>query len=166
MLPRLRQFGGHLASLLALSNNNNIKDFYPEGKKPHFKIRSAVDFYGPSDFLVAAGRGDTLTPQQKNAPDAVFLLLGAKPFDRPDLAKAASPVTYVDKGDPPFIIIQGEKDKSVPFTQSVLLSSWLTHFGVPNELDIVPGAPHYGEMFDVESIRKKVFSFLDLHLKN
>ena len=30
--------GGHLGSLLALSNNNNIKQFYPKGNKPHFKI--------------------------------------------------------------------------------------------------------------------------------
>jgi acetyl esterase/lipase len=157
--------GGHLASLLALSGNNHIQDFYPEGKQPSFRIRAAIDFYGPSDFLVMAGSHSGDEPA-KDAPNPLALLLGALPFDRPDLAKAASPASYVDKDDPPFIIIQGEKDQSVPFTQSVLLSSYLRLAGVPNELIIVPGAPHYGEMFDAEFIRKKIFGFLNSHLRN
>jgi acetyl esterase/lipase len=157
--------GGHLASLLALSANNHVQDFYPDGKQPAFLIKAAIDFYGPSDFLVMAGsRGGDELP--KDAPNPLALLLGAPPFDRPDLAKAASPATYVDQGDPPFIIVQGEKDQSVPFTQSVLLASYLRLAGVPNELIIVPGAPHYGEMFDAEFIRKKIFSFLNLRLRN
>jgi dipeptidyl aminopeptidase/acylaminoacyl peptidase len=99
----------------------------------------------------------------KNSP--LTLLLGASPFERPDLAKAASPITYVDKNDPPFIIIQGEKDESVPYTQSVVLSSWLKVSGVHQELIIVPNAPHYGEMFDTEPIRKQLFNFLYEKLK-
>ena len=92
------------------------------------------------------------------------MLLGAWPVDRPDLAKRASPVTYVDKNDPPFLIVHGEKDESVPNTQSRLLSSWLTIAGVKNELIIVPNAPHFGEMFDEESIRQRLFKFLVTHL--
>ena len=88
------------------------------------------------------------------------LLLGAAPLSRPDLAKIASPITYVDKNDPPFLIIQGEKDESVDPKQSKLLSAWLTVKGVQNELIIVKDAPHYGVMFDVDEIRMKVLDFL------
>ncbi len=151
--------GGHLASLLALSNNDRVKDFYPDGKKISFRIRLALDFYGPSDFLAIAAAG------QPAGPNPVSLLLGASPLDRPDLAKAASPVTYVDKGDPPFLIVQGEKDESVPYTQSVLLSSWLRLAGVKNELVIVPGAPHFGPMFDADYIRAKLFAMLREYLR-
>jgi len=56
--------------------------------------------------------------------------------------------------------VQGEKDMSVPYTQSVLLSSWLKITGVRNELVIVPGAPHFGEMFDADYIREKIFALL------
>ena len=84
---------------------------------------------------------------------------------RPDLAKIASPVTYVDKNDPPFLIVQGEKDESVPYTQSVVLQSWLQLAGVPNEIIIVPGAPHYGTMFDADNIRAKIFYFLRTYLR-
>ncbi|MEP7319879.1 MAG: alpha/beta hydrolase, partial [Panacibacter sp.] len=133
--------GGHLASLLALSNNNSVKDFYPAATNVHFKIKAALDFYGPSDFIMIGGSTDT---SKNNANNPVAILLGALPVERPDLAKHASPVTYIDKNDPPFFIVQGEKDESVPNTQSKLLSSWLTLNGVPNQLTIVPNAPHYG----------------------
>jgi len=154
--------GGHLASLLALSNNNNVKEFFPSGKPTHFKIKCVLDFYGPSDFIMFAGRPDTSMSDER---DPLSTLLGAKPLVRPDLAKKASPVTYVDRNDPPFLIVQGEKDESVPNTQSKVLSSWLTVSGVKNELIVVPGAPHFGEMFDVAEIRNRLFRFLDLYLK-
>jgi dipeptidyl aminopeptidase/acylaminoacyl peptidase len=77
----------------------------------------------------------------------------------------ASPVTYIDKNDPPFLIVQGEKDESVPNTQSKILHSWLTLNGVKNDLIIVPNAPHYGEMFDAEYIREKVFEYLRNYLR-
>lgn len=144
--------GGHLASLLALSGNDDVKAFYPKGKKPSFKIAGVLDFYGPSDF-VAISDG-------KDGQSSEAILLGATPSQRPDLARAASPVTYVNKNDPPFLIVHGEKDESVPHAQSVLLSKKLSDSGVKNELIIVKNAPHYGIMFDEESIRAKVFDFL------
>lgn len=151
--------GGHLASLMGLSANNNIKEFYPEGKKANFKIKLVLDFYGPSDFLSLAG------PDQKDAQHAISLLLGASVFDRPDLGKTASPVTYIDKNDPPFLIVQGEKDEAVNPLQSISLSLHLKLAGVKNEFIIVPNAPHYGVMFDAEDIRNRVFSYLDEYLK-
>jgi acetyl esterase/lipase len=149
--------GGHLASLMALSNNNEVKEFYPAGQKTHFTIKCALDFYGPSDLIMLATNPDTAINNMRNP---VSILLGAMPVDRPDLAKKASPVTYIDKNDPPFLIVQGEKDESVPNTESKILSSWLTLAGVKNKLIIVPGAPHYGVMFDADYIRKDVFEYL------
>lgn len=153
--------GGHLASLMALSNNNDVKEFYPPGKKINFKIRCAFDFYGPSDLGMLATNPDTSVNNERNP---VSILLGAMPVDRPDLAKIASPVTYVDKNDPPFLIVQGEKDESVPNTESKILSSWLTLAGVPNKLIIVPGAPHYGKMYDADYIREDIFRYLKKYM--
>ena len=151
--------GGHLANMMALSANDNVKAFYADGKKPKFKIRLCLDFYGPADFsFLNANEGtDPKSP--------VSLLLGATITARPDLAKIASPITYIDKKDPPFLIVQGEKDQSVNPEQSKLLSSRLTAAGVKNELIIVPGAPHYGVMFDADFIRKSIFAMLDTYMK-
>src|SRR5882724_7155341 len=152
--------GGHLASLLALSNNNTVKEFYADGNKISFVIKAAIDFYGPSDFIALSNMAPSIDPK-----NPVSVLLGAIPIERPDLAKLASPTTYVDKADPPFLIIHGEKDESVPPPQSVLLKSYLQLAGVPNELIIVPGAPHFEVMFDAVYIRKKIFVFLRTYLK-
>ena len=154
--------GGHLASLLGLSLNNNKTDFYPNNKKPGFTIKTVIDFYGPSDFVILGGAPDTSINNDRNA---VSILLGAWPLKRPDLAKIASPVNYIDKNDPPFLIVQGEKDESVPYTQSVMLHAWLNLAGVKNDIIIVKDAPHYGPMFDTENIRLAIFSYLRTYLK-
>ncbi|WP_347158065.1 alpha/beta hydrolase [Pontibacter chitinilyticus] len=149
--------GGHLASLQGLSNNNNVAAFFMPNSSQKFSFKAVVDFYGPSELTSLNNSED---PKSSEA-----ILLGAPPIVRPDLAKIASPVTYVDKNDPPFLIIHGEKDDMVPYRQSKLLSAWLTVTGVENELIIVPNAPHYGDMFDVDAVRTKVIGFLEKHLK-
>jgi acetyl esterase/lipase len=148
--------GGHLAALQGLALNNQVTDFYWNGKKPSYKLKGIIDFYGPSDFLALVGAANP-----EDTSDPVSQLLGASAIKRPDLSRRASPVTYVDKNDPPFFIVQGEKDESVPYQQSVLLQSYLNLAGVKNELTIVKGAPHFGEMFDTQDIRDKMFRFLD-----
>jgi acetyl esterase/lipase len=148
--------GGHLASMVGLSKNNDIKSFYMPGVSNDFSIKAVIDFYGPADLIIFPGADDEKSPEG--------LLIGAAPLARPDLAKIASPITYVDKNDPPFLIIHGEKDELVSTKHSQLLSSWLNVVGVQNELIIVKDAPHYGEMFDADDIRKKVIAFLSNHL--
>lgn len=148
--------GGHLASLLGLSKNNDVPDFFLPRTSRKFSIKAVVDFYGPSDLVSLTRSDDAKSPEG--------ILIGAAPLTRPDLAKVASPVTYVDKNDPPFLIIHGENDDLVPNRQSKLLSAWLTVAGVPNELIIVEDAPHFGVMFDAEPIRTKVMAFLEKYL--
>ena len=149
--------GGHLASLMGTSQNNNVKDLYfPNSYRP-FQYKAVVDFYGPTDLVLLPGNEDVKSPEA--------LLIGAAPLERPDLAKAASPITYIDKNDPPFIIFHGEKDNIVSNKQSKLFSAWLKYHGVKNELTIVKDAPHFGTMYDVPEIREKVIAFLKAELK-
>ncbi len=149
--------GGHLASLMGTSQNNKVSDLYfPNTYRP-LQYKAVVDFYGPIDLVLLPGNEDEKSPEA--------LLIGATPLDRPDLAKAASPISYIDKNDPPFLIYHGEKDNIVSNKQSKLFSAWLKHYGVKNELTIVKDAPHFGTMYDVEEIRNKVIAFLIQYLK-
>jgi acetyl esterase/lipase len=148
--------GGHLASLTGLSKNNSVENFFLPGTNKSFTFKAVIDFYGPAELILFPGANDSKSPES--------ILIGATPLSRPDLAKAASPVTYVDKNDPPFLIIHGEKDEIVANRHSHLLSSWLNVVGVENELVIVKDAPHFGEMFDVDKVRNKVMSFLKKQL--
>jgi acetyl esterase/lipase len=149
--------GGHLASLIGLSNNNNVDAFFMPGTNKAFSFKAVVDFYGPAELILLPGNNDPKSPES--------ILIGATLLSRPDLARAASPVAYVDKNDPPFLIIHGEKDDIVSNKQSQLLSSWLNVAGVKNELVIVIDAPHFGVMFDADEVRQKVMTFLQEKLK-
>ena len=149
--------GGHLASLMGTSQNNKVSDFYfPNTYRP-FQYKAVVDFYGPTDLVLLPGNEDEKSPEG--------LLIGAAPLLRPDLAKRASPIAYIDKNDPPFLIYHGEKDNTVSNKQSKLFSAWLTYYGVTNELTIVKDAPHFGTMYDVPEISNKVINFLKQHLQ-
>ena len=149
--------GGHLASLMGLAKNNDVTSFFMPGTSRQFSFKGVVDFYGPAELLLFPGNDDVKSPEA--------ILIGAAPIERPDLSRAASPVSYVDKNDPPFLIIHGEKDDLVSTKNSKLLSAWLGLAGVPNELVIVKDAPHFGPMFDTDEIRIKVINFLKLYLK-
>lgn len=149
--------GGHLASLMGTSQNNMVSSLYAGASYRPIEYKAVVDFYGPTNLVLLPGNEDASSPEG--------VLIGAAPLLRPDLAEAASPLTYIDEKDPPFLIYHGEKDNIVSNKQSKLFSSWLSHYGVSNELTIVKDAPHFGTMYDVSEIRTEVITFLNSHLK-
>jgi dipeptidyl aminopeptidase/acylaminoacyl peptidase len=57
-------------------------------------------------------------------------------------ATAASPIHYVSKDDPPFLIIHGEKDPTVPVAQAESLAAALKAAGVVTTLEIASGRGH------------------------
>ena len=58
------------------------------------------------------------------------------------LLRALSPINHVRPGLPPFLLIHGDADRSVPFQQSLDFQAKLQANGVPCELIRIPGAPH------------------------
>jgi acetyl esterase/lipase len=69
-------------------------------------------------------------------------LVGAPIQTVPDKVKAASPLTYVRSGAPPFLIMHGLADNSVPHHQSMLLYDALAKAGDNVTLRLVDGLPH------------------------
>ena len=53
-----------------------------------------------------------------------------------------SPVTYVDKNDPPMLLIVGDADTTVPPEQSRQMVDRLESVGVKHELLVLPGVRH------------------------
>ena len=147
--------GGYLASLAALSANNKVRNFYRSGKIPKFTIKGVINFYGIVDLLAMPFNSVT-----GDSEDYINELIGASVTTRPDLARRASPSTYIDKEDMPFLIIHGEKDATVPLYQSKILHSWLNVNRVHAELIVVKGAPHFGTMFDTPTIGGKILTFI------
>jgi len=156
--------GGHLAALVATMNVHNIPDFYTNGKKPKFSIKGVVDLYGVSDFMACRGNSGYVDHDDPNSAEAK--LLGASPLERPDVAKKASPVTYITKDTPPFLIFHGDKDPVVQYSQSVILHSYLQLAGVKNKFITVPGAGHGTAEFGRDEYNEEIISFLSSVLNN
>ena len=103
------------------------------------KVAAIVDFFGIADVA------DLLDgPNKKPFPESwpyTVQWLGNQP-NRAEIAKAASPMTYVRAGVPPTISIHGDADPLVPYQHSVRLQDALQKAGVPHELVTIPGGGH------------------------
>lgn len=142
--------GGHLAALLAVTGEKD--DLDPKGPYGEFscRVQCAVDLYGPADL----------------SDRAHLAMLGKSNEEAPELYRAASPVTYVDKNDPPLLIMHGTADKTVDIAQSKLFAAKLKEAGARHELVIVEGAPHTFHLQPKQAdLRPKVLGFFDQYLK-
>ena len=158
--------GGHLCAVLATS----------AGDKPlegdlgnHLGVSSAIqavcDVCGPTDFPAMSQSPMHWDPW---APDSVVgKLLGGPLRDNSAKARSANPITYVSKNSPPFLIIHGEKDTTVPINQSELLVAALTNAGVTVKFVPIPGAGHnLGELPDIMDYMIKLMAdFFHEHMK-
>jgi acetyl esterase/lipase len=133
--------GGHLAALLGLTAWR--PDLELGGGTPIPVLAGVVDWYGPADLLTMQSQARADAVARSDAADSrESLLIGAPLPEAPDLARRASPVTYVHPAAPPFHIAHGADDRFVPAGQSRELADVLQKAAVPVRLDIVPGADH------------------------
>jgi acetyl esterase/lipase len=123
--------GGHLAALLGLARD------------PSSAVAGVVDWYGAADLTTLAAQAPPNAIARSDAPDSrESQLIGAPLGEALELARRASPVTYVHPDAPPFHIAHGDADRFVPAAQSRQLAAELRGAGVPVEFEEVPGADH------------------------
>lgn len=129
--------GGHLAGLLALSCGDRGLDAAgttaPAGSEC---VQAFVGWYGVYDVAtLAAGR-----PRRQD--DAIERLLGCTGPCSAESIAAVSPVTYLDRNDPPSLLVHGEEDKTVPVSQSRELEARMKAAGVPVSTVYIPAVDH------------------------
>ncbi len=78
------------------------------------------------------------------------------------LAKQASPITYVSKDDPPFLIVHGTADTTVPFEQAEMFHEALQKAGVDVTLVKIPGGSH---AIGGDEVMQRVKAFFEKHLR-
>ncbi len=127
------------------------------------------DYFGPSNFFTvvqqAAADKNAKNIFAFNTPrDPYSLLIGARLDDQPK-SDAVSPVQYVSKDNPPFLILHGTHDALVPYAQSEELTAALTEEGVEVWLQKLPGSGHGGPAFNKPALIQLIQNFFDKHLK-
>ena len=137
--------GGHLAAMLTITG----PELDPPGEGS-CQIQCGVDLYGPVLWFTQRD----LSMFRKSREEA------------PELYKAASPLTHVDKNDPPVLILHGTADKTVAVADSEALAAAMKAAGAEHQLVIVPDAPHSFHLEPKQrDLRPLVLGFFDKHLK-
>lgn len=129
--------GGHIAALTALTCGVSALNAPDAAIAPGEEcVQAAAIWYGVFDVgaLVASRPGGT--------DQGINTLLGCTGPCTPGQLSAASPDTYIDPRDPPFLLVHGEGDKTVPVAQSHLAELALKQAGVPVQAIYIPGVDH------------------------
>ncbi len=153
--------GGHLVSMLGTSGNAPELEGDEGGfDKESSAVTCVVNFFGPQDFETMVTQPSTINRTVAGYPEA--LLLGGRVQDRPEAARGASPVTYIDSRDAAFLTAHGTKDPLVPFAQATELHEKLKAAGVRSLLLTMDGSGHG---FASAELDATVMKFLAMHLR-
>jgi len=116
-------------ALIGESAGGHIVSWVGVQKKPETRVAAVVSFYGVHDVIsraVQMGKLEDVNP---------FFGVDQLTSDTAPLLMKGSPVTFVERGEPPFLMIHGRKDDGVPFEQSVQMCAKLKAFG--NTCDLI-----------------------------
>lgn len=150
--------GGHLVSLLGVLDEA-VAAPADLALDESVRVQAVVDLFGPVDREVFC------------APRLIGRVFGSDDCDD-EVFDLASPLTFITPNDPPFLIMHGEEDAVVPFSQSERFYDALTQSGV--KADLVP-VSHAGHGFTAsggeidpgwEELFTIVGDFFDATLKN
>jgi acetyl esterase/lipase len=126
--------GGHLVSLVGGTFCN-----VPGGLQA-CGLHGVISMAGVADLRSASG------------VPAVRMFLGPRlGVEGQRLLAEASPITHVDRGDPPVLLIHGDGDPRIPLRQSEQYLRSLQGAGVPSRLVVLPGGNHVANWGQIRS---------------
>lgn len=152
--------GGHTALFVGATAGRADLDTAVYGEFP-VAVNAIVDFYGPSELIEMNDDPGVIDHSSPTAPES--LLIGGTVNEFPDLARAASPVHYIDTSCPPTLVAHGDRDPLVHLSQSDLVAGALHDAGVEFRYYCIEGAGHGGPQFWSDAMLDTVVGFLDKH---
>ena len=141
--------GGHISQMLLLSTPESFTGD-PELAKYTYQTVAGVSWYGPCDFQDSQlfNHDDRENFRDRFGPR----ILGANknPEDKAKLYTEVSPVEYLTEDSPPLLMIQGDKDTSIPVKQAHRMEQALETIKAPVEISIVKNAGHNWRKVDAD----------------
>lgn len=149
--------GGHLVALLGTSGDVAELEGNLGTTGVSSRVNCVIDYFGPADFLLFG----VDSPRLNEPGQPVYKLFGGPLKDHQSAAKQASPVTFISKDDPPFLIVHGTKDPTVNINQSEQLYNRQKQAGASTLLvRVIDG----GHGFASPEISARVKAFFDKNL--
>lgn len=153
--------GGNTALFVGLTSGDKrfITEEYPEYSD---EVNLVVDCFGPSDLCAMLGDGSGMDAETT----AIFKgLAGGDMKDIPAKLRMMSPVLCMEKEKkyPPFLLLHGDRDTMVPYSQSEDMFHKLVDAGISASMVRVEGAPHEGSFWSQELL-DLIKEFIDNHI--
>lgn len=144
--------GGYLAAMAALAEDKafDVGAFTEYSSK----VQAACPWYPPTDVT-----GFPYPSPVEAAASMESMLLGKNVMLNQEEALQICPVSYVRKDAPPFLIIHGDNDHTVPFSQGEILHDKLEKAGADVKLLILEGADHADMPFFQEELWQRIIAF-------
>jgi acetyl esterase/lipase len=146
--------GGNLALMLGLTDPSDGLEGDCGDATFSSRVQAVVNLAGPTDMVL----------NYQSSRGYMEALLQGTPEQRPERYKNASPVTYVDKDDPPVLSICGTRD--VILSQVEMLDERMKAVGALHTLIVKEDVDH--SCYDLANFFEDdpAWDFLDKHLKN
>ena len=157
--------GGHLVCLLGVTGKTkkfDVGDHLDQTSEVH----AVCNYFGPTDMLSVLDNLDPDSEHTKAVIGMLTSLLGGPLDEKTELAKEASPTTFVDQDAAPFLHVHGTVDLLVPVEQAEKLHDKLRQANVWSRLFIIPRGGHGGEDFISPKLFEEIQLFFDKNLKN
>lgn len=159
--------GGNTALLVGLTGDD--ERFKTEEYKEYSdRVIAVVECFGPTEMFSLMQKPDKDPDEEPAISDIEYImqgLCGGNLEKLPEVFEKMSPVNYVEKGKevPPFLLLHGDNDPIVPFSQMTLLYDKMMECEYDVEAWQIEGAEHEGTfwsqaVYDViaEFIKKNV----------
>jgi len=133
--------GGHIAQMLLLSAPETLKGD-PDLAEYTYKMVAGLSWYGPCDFEKTSlfNHDDRANFKDRFGPRIVRP--DTKPEEKLSLYKEMSPINYLEKNSPPLLMIQGDKDTTIPVKHAYYMAKKAEEIGAPVKTLIVKNAGH------------------------
>ena len=162
--------GGHLAQMLLLSPPETFTGD-PELAKYSYKVIAGVSWYGPCDFQDIQLFNPDESEDFEDRFGPRIMSKDSSPSDKEARYKEVSPIVYLTDKSAPLLMIQGDRDTTIPVKQAYRMKKELKSVAAPVEIMIVKNSGHNWR--DVKApitptkreIVEKTVSFLLKHKK-
>jgi acetyl esterase/lipase len=151
--------GAHLVCMLGLMDGaGNRHDSSPINQESS-KVQAVVALSAPTDLTAFATGSDGDRGAVCSFVGSYIAFFRPKEIQQAEYSTftEASPATYVSPDDPPFLLVHGDADRVVPFSQCEILVKKLTKVSVPVEFVRIEGGDHLLTTDEEEGTKRKAY---------
>ncbi len=164
-----RSAGGHLSSIAAMNLDDNIGS---EWKDYSSRVQACCNLFGPADLVKLMEKE---IEDMKNNPNHRWktpgeshggALVGGDVPDMMERLKVASPMEYINPAMCPMIILHGDQDPLVPYSQSDDFYDAIAAAGMEDRVDLycIKNGGHGTREFFQDETKKIILDFFTAQL--